>query len=73
MNHIGPDHTWYEAYRILDKHFNTDTNHAQYWTDWTMTSFVRMRKEHPEKALPEVLELLLDKLQLAQRALGEGF
>lgn len=73
MNHIGPDKRWDEIYRLLDNHFNTNINHSQYWTDWTTTTFVRTRQDNPEKTLPEVLETMLDRLQLVQRALGEGY
>lgn len=71
--HIGPDKRWDEVYNLMDTHFNTTMNHSQYWADWTTLSFVRVRKENPDKTLPEVLETLLDKLQLVQRALGEGY
>jgi hypothetical protein len=71
--HIGPDKRWDEVYDLMDTHFNTTMNHSQYWADWTTLSFVRVRKENPDKTLPEVLETLLDKLQLVQRALGEGY
>ena len=71
--HIGPDKRWDEVYNLIDTHFNTTINHSQYWADQTTLSFVRVRKENPDKTLPEVLETLLDKLQLVQRALGEGY
>ena len=61
MNHIGPDKRWDEIYRLLDDHFNTNTNHAQYWTDWTTTSFARARQDNPDKTLPEVLEITPDQ------------
>ncbi|KAI6605044.1 hypothetical protein MCOR08_011892 [Pyricularia oryzae] len=34
---------WDEMYAMLDKYFNTELNHAQYYTDWTATTFARMR------------------------------
>jgi hypothetical protein len=73
MNYIGPDKRWDEMYRLLDNHFNTNINHTLYWTDWTTMNFARTRQDNPDKTLPEVLETLLDKLQLVQRALGEGY
>ena len=72
MNHIRPDKTWDQIYNLLDSHFNTNVNNAQYWTDWTMTSFAQMRQEHPDKTPQEALETMLDKLQIVQRVLGKG-
>ncbi|KLU93222.1 hypothetical protein MAPG_12159, partial [Magnaporthiopsis poae ATCC 64411] len=73
INHIGPEKTWDQIYNLLDTHFNSKLNHSQYWTDWTTTTFVRTQRENPDKTLPEVLEIMLDKLQLVQRALGDGY
>lgn len=73
LNHIGPERRWDEMYDLLDVHFNTTVNHTQYYTDWTGITFARLRNENSEKSPLEILELLFDKLQLAQRALGEGF
>ena len=73
LNHIGPEKRWDEIYYLMDSHFSTTMNHAQYFTDWTTTSFARVKSENAEKQPIEVLEILLDKLQLAQRALGKGF
>lgn len=73
INHIGPHKRWDEVYNLLNSHFNTNINHSQYFTDWTSTDFVRMKAANPDKTMPEVLELMLDKLQLVQRALGPGF
>jgi hypothetical protein len=57
----------------MDMHFNTTTNHNHYWADWTTLSFVQLKQENPEKKQVEVLEMLLDRLQLVQRALGQGY
>lgn len=73
LYHIGPDKRWDQMYDLMDTHFNTNINHSQYWADWTTLSFVRVRRENPDKKMPEVLETLLDKLQIVQRALGEGY
>ncbi|KAH9436125.1 hypothetical protein MCOR02_012541 [Pyricularia oryzae] len=64
---------WDEMYAMLDKHFNTELNHAQYYTDWTATTFARMRQDNADKGAQEVLEMLLDKLRLVQRALGDEY
>ncbi|KAH8193590.1 hypothetical protein TruAng_012245 [Truncatella angustata] len=73
VNYIGPDKIWYDIYRAMDLHFNHRVNHNQYWADWSSLTFVRMRKEHADKTNSEVLEMLLDKMQLTQRALGAGY
>jgi hypothetical protein len=73
LYHIGPEKRWDEIYILLDTHFNTNINHNVYWADWTTLSFVRLRRENPDKTLVEILETLIDKLQLVQRALGEGY
>ncbi|KAI1818890.1 hypothetical protein F4861DRAFT_544594, partial [Xylaria intraflava] len=70
---IGVDKTWSEIYRTMDMHFNTNTNHGQYWADWTTITFVRTREENPDVAPIEALELMIDKLSKAQRALGAEY
>ncbi|KAK5637235.1 hypothetical protein RRF57_012947 [Xylaria bambusicola] len=70
---IGPDRTWSEIYRTMDTHFNTNTNHNQYWADWTTITFARMKEEHPDSPPHEVLDLMINKLQKAQRALGASY
>lgn len=73
MHSIGPGQTWKYLYEKLDNHFNTNINHNQYWTDWTTMTFARCKQENPDKTLHEVLEIMIDKLTLAQRALGRDF
>lgn len=73
MHNIGPGHSWKQLYEKLDSHFNTRVNHNQYWTDWTTMSFARSKQENPDKTPHEVLEIMIDKLTLAQRALGPDF
>jgi hypothetical protein len=57
-------------YWALKQHFDTEVNKAQYYTDWSSITFHSMRAEHAGKTNLEVLQLLLDKLQKYQRALG---
>ncbi|KAI1669680.1 hypothetical protein L13192_07139 [Pyrenophora tritici-repentis] len=57
----------------IKNHFNHDVHHQHYYTDWTTTTFARTRVENPDQGLHEVLQILLDKLQLCQRALGKNF
>jgi hypothetical protein len=73
MHNIGPGYNWKQLYERLDTHFNTRVNHGQYWTDWTTMSYARCKQENPDKSPHEVLEIMIDKLTLAQRALGRDF
>lgn len=70
---IGPGLPWRVLYDKLNVHFNTNVNHNQYWTDWTTLSFARCKQENPDKDLHAVLEIMIDKITLAQRALGPSF
>ncbi|KAF1936186.1 hypothetical protein EJ02DRAFT_438705 [Clathrospora elynae] len=65
--------TFLTAYTKLKNHFDTDVNHGHYYTDWTTTLFVKVQRENPDKSLHEVLDIMLDKLQLCQRALGQQY
>ncbi|KAJ5545249.1 hypothetical protein N7535_006368 [Penicillium sp. DV-2018c] len=60
-------------YMKLKTHFDANVNHERYFTEWTTTSFMRVREENPEKGLHEVLQILLDKIRRCQRALGPDF
>ncbi|KAF1363027.1 hypothetical protein EJ07DRAFT_162974 [Lizonia empirigonia] len=65
--------TFLTVYTKLKNHFDTDVNHSHYYADWTTISFVKVRRENPDKTLHEVLDIMLDKLQLCQRALGQQY
>jgi hypothetical protein len=70
---VERDDSFAKAYTAIKNHFDHDVHHQHYYTDWTTTSFSRTRAENPEKGLHEVLQILLDKLQLCQRALRKNF
>ena len=70
---VERDDSFASAYMAIKNHFDHDVHHQHYYTDWTTTTFARTRAENPEKGLHEVLQILLDKLQLCQRALGQNF
>lgn len=70
LHRMNLNMTWQEMYAALDTHFNNSSNRNQYWTDWTTLSFARCKQEHSDKSLHEVLEIMIDKMTLAQRALG---
>jgi hypothetical protein len=48
-------------------------NYNHYFTNWITITFSQMKFKHPDKTFYEALDLLLDKLQLCQRALGKEF
>jgi hypothetical protein len=73
IHSIGPGLTWKQLYDKMNNHFNTNVNHNQYWTDWTTMSFARCKQDNLDKSLHEILEIMIDKLSLAQRALGPDF
>lgn len=73
MHNIGPGFDWKDLYERLDHHFNTKVNHNQYWTDWTIMPYARCKQENLDKSQHEALEVMIDKLTLAQRALGRDF
>jgi len=73
LYNVGPGQTWKAMYGRLSNHFNTIVNHSQYWTNWTTMSFARIKQENPTKSPHEALEAMIDKLTLAQRALGPQF
>ncbi|KAF1942217.1 hypothetical protein EJ02DRAFT_345997, partial [Clathrospora elynae] len=70
---VERDDSFASAYTAIKNHFDHDVHHQHYYTDWTTTTFARTRAENPDKGLHEVLQILLDKLQLCQRALGKNF
>ncbi|KAM4067940.1 hypothetical protein HRG_009739 [Hirsutella rhossiliensis] len=65
--------TFRKAYDSIKQRFDTEVNHVHYYTDWTTTTFNSIRAQDASKSLHEVLQLLFDKLQLCQRALGPDY
>ena len=70
---VERDDSFASAYMAIKNHFDHDVHHQHYYTDWTTTTFARTRAENQDKGLHEILQILLDKLQLCQRALGKNF
>ncbi len=60
-------------YLHLNSDFNTKTNQAKYYLDWTITIYIRTKLKNPSKTNKEALETILEKLQVCQRALGPEF
>lgn len=75
INYIGTRDDFATAYEKLKTHFETDTNRQLYYHDWTNTTFnsVRSDGENVGKHPRDMLQILLDKLQLCQRALGPSY
>ncbi|KAM4062035.1 cwf18 domain containing protein [Hirsutella rhossiliensis] len=65
--------TFRQAYDIFKQHFDTEVNHVHYHTDWTTITFNSIRAQDASKTPHEVLQILFDKLQLCQRALGREY
>jgi len=63
------------VYHKLKTHFDTDVNKKQYHTDWTTITFAntRSQKDSVDRKPVEILQSMLDKLQLCQRALGPAY
>lgn len=55
--------------------FDTEVNKAQYYTDWSLITYFSLKAEKNNigKTNLKVLQILLDKLQLCQRALRLGY
>ncbi len=55
--------------------FDTEVNKAQYHTNWSLMTYYSLKaeKSNIRKTNLKVLQTLLDKLQLCQRALGFGY
>ena len=72
--HNVPRHwSFTDMYLAMERHFNTEQNKIQYHQDWTSTTFFSTKAENASKSDLEVLQIMLDKLSLCQRALGPEF
>ena len=59
----------------MTKFDSTEANKAQYHTNWSLITYssFKAEKSNIEESNLEVLQALLDKLQLCQRALKMGY
>ena len=62
-----------QQYLKVKLHFEHEVHRGKYFTDWTTTTFEKLRSNYRDKSLHDILEMLLDKLQLCQRALGPRY
>lgn len=78
VHYVNRNDTFATAYKKVKDRFDDDLNHRIYHTDWTEITFESFRKEyraeHPgPEDLQKVLQSMLDKFQLCQRALGPTY
>ena len=73
VSNVDTEDTFAGAYGKLKVHFDTDANHQLYHKDWHLIEYTTIKREHPDKSPTEALELMFDKLQLCQRALGPAY
>jgi hypothetical protein len=73
VSRVTTKDTFAMAYFKMKDHFDTDANHQLYFKDWHLIEFGATKREHPDKSPAEALELMFDKLQLCQRALGPAY
>ena len=64
--------TFAEIYTKIKTTFDTEVNKAQYHTNWSLMTYstLKAKKNNIKKSNLEVLQVLLDKSQLYQQALG---
>lgn len=64
-------------YMKIKKHFDTEINHRIYYQDWTTITFNSVKQCQVNDGQKDddlsILDILLDKLQLCQRALGPAY
>ena len=75
LEHMSRGMQYKTMYLALKQQFDSEINRAQYHTDWSSMTFnsVYAEAENTGKTKMEVLEILLDRLQRCQRALGPAF
>lgn len=71
--YVGTQCDIYQAYMNVQIYFDTEVNYSHYYTDWTTMSFTKVCTENSDKDLHTVLQLMLDKMRLCQRALGSQY
>lgn len=63
-----------EIYDTIKEHFEHDVNKAQYHSDWRTTRFLNLMAKKKEEETPmDILNTMLDKLMICQKALGQDF
>ncbi len=72
---VNQNLTFAEMYNQMKMKFDTEVNKCQYHTNWSLMTYYSLKAEKRNigKTNLEVLQTLLDKLQLYQRAWGLGY
>lgn len=73
MHHVGQNASFAHAYNAIKTYFDTDSNHRVYYQDWTSTTLKGVLRNNPGKTLVKAVEILVEKLHLCQRALGNAY
>jgi hypothetical protein len=75
LEHMSRGMQFRDMYLQLKQQFDSDINRAQYHTDWSSITFQTVLSEpkNTGKTYLEVLQILLDRLQRCQRALGPAY
>lgn len=72
-HHVKPQSSFYQQYWAIKAYFDTESNHAIYYRDWTSISLARIRQENGGKTWEQAVDALIEKLHLCQRALGREY
>lgn len=74
LTYLTTAETFAQIYDTMKTHFEHDVNLAQYHTDWSTTRFLTMMTKKKEEDTPmDVLNKMIDKLMLCQRAMGRAY
>ncbi|EED14740.1 conserved hypothetical protein [Talaromyces stipitatus ATCC 10500] len=73
MHHVKPGASFAQAYNAIKVYFDTPNNQTDYYQEWTTVTLAGERQSNPGKLLVEVIDLMVDKLHLCQRALGSAY
>lgn len=71
--HITRTDDFGKQYSKIKLHFEHEIHRSKYFTDWASTNFEKLQAEHRDRGPHEILEMLIEKLQLCQRALGPKY
>lgn len=73
LHYITKTDDFGQQYFKVKLHFEHEVHCSKYFTHWTTTTFEKLRAYYRDKSLYDILEMLLNKLQLCQRALGPRY
>lgn len=73
FDHVSRNDTFAATYSKMKSKFDPAIHRNYYFNIFSFTTFDSVRQENSDKGPSEVLQLLLDKLESCQRALGPGY